>query len=30
MFALAAKPEQALRIRDVLGENAFVSEVSDA
>jgi mevalonate kinase len=30
MFALAAKPEQALRIRDVLGEDAFEAEVSNA
>ena len=28
MFALAAKPEQAARIRDALGEDAFVAEVS--
>jgi hypothetical protein len=28
MFALAAKREEAHRIREVLGEEAFVAEVS--
>jgi mevalonate kinase len=28
MFALAAKQEEALRLRDVLGEGAFIAEVS--